>query len=85
MVVRNTGRGIAVPVGDNVLGHIFNVLGEPLDTDDIGEVPERWEIHRDAPDFDTLEPKAANRYQSDRPSCSYLRVERSDFGWSRRW
>mgnify|MGYP001434832014 FL=1 len=57
-VVRNTGRGIAVPVGDNVLGHIFNVLGEPLDTDDIGEVPERWEIHRDAPDFDTLEPKA---------------------------
>ena len=57
-VVRNTGRGIAVPVGDNVLGHIFNVLGEPLDTDDIGEVPDRWEIHRDAPDFDTLEPKA---------------------------
>ena len=34
------------------------MLGEPLDTDDIGEVPERWEIHRDAPDFDTLEPKA---------------------------
>ena len=29
-----------------------------MDTDDIGEVPERWEIHRDAPDFDTLEPKA---------------------------
>ena len=41
-----------------MLGHIFNVLGEPLDTDDIGEVPERWEIHRDAPDFDSLEPKA---------------------------
>ena len=34
------------------------MLGEPLDTDDIGEVPDRWEIHRDAPDFDTLEPKA---------------------------
>ncbi len=57
-VVRNTGRGITVPVGDNVLGHIFNVIGEPLDTDDIGEVPERWEIHRPAPAFDTLEPKA---------------------------
>ena len=41
-----------------MLGHIFNVLGEPLDTDDIGEVPDRWEIHRDAPDFATLEPKA---------------------------
>ncbi|MCH1615636.1 MAG: F0F1 ATP synthase subunit beta, partial [Acidimicrobiales bacterium] len=57
-VVRNTGRGITVPVGDNVLGHIFNVIGEPLDTEDIGEVPERWEIHRPAPAFETLEPKA---------------------------
>ena len=47
-IVRNTGRGITVPVGDNVLGHIFNVLGEPLDTDEIGEISERWEIHRAA-------------------------------------
>jgi F-type H+-transporting ATPase subunit beta len=58
MTVRNTGRGINVPVGDNVLGHVFNVTGEPLDTDDIGPVEERWDIHRDAPAFDTLEPKA---------------------------
>ncbi|MGH9302126.1 MAG: F0F1 ATP synthase subunit beta [Acidimicrobiales bacterium] len=56
--VRNTGSGITVPVGDVVLGHVFNVLGAPLDTDDIGEVAERWEIHRPAPDFDTLEPRA---------------------------
>jgi F-type H+-transporting ATPase subunit beta len=56
--VRNTGRGISVPVGDVVLGHVFNVLGEPLDTQDIGEVKERWEIHRNAPDFDQLEPRA---------------------------
>jgi F-type H+/Na+-transporting ATPase subunit beta len=55
--VRNTGRGISVPVGDVVLGHVFNVLGQPLDTDDIGEVAERWEIHRPAPDFDQLEPR----------------------------
>ena len=34
--VRNTGRGITVPVGNAVLGHVFNVLGQPLDTDDIG-------------------------------------------------
>ncbi len=32
-VVVNTGRGITVPVGDGVLGHIFNVIGEPLDVD----------------------------------------------------
>ena len=56
--VRNTGRGISVPVGDVVLGHVFNVLGEPLDTPDIGAVSERWDIHRPAPAFDKLEPRA---------------------------
>jgi F-type H+-transporting ATPase subunit beta len=55
--VRNLGRGLTVPVGNAVLGHVFNVLGMPLDTDDIGEVADRWEIHRPAPDFDQLEPQ----------------------------
>jgi len=56
--VRNTGRGISVPVGNATLGHVFNVIGECLD--EPGYVPdaERWEIHRSAPAFDTLEPKA---------------------------
>jgi len=54
--VRNTGRGITVPVGKAVLGHVFNVIGEPLDTDDIGEIEDRWEIHRDPPPLDALEP-----------------------------
>jgi F-type H+-transporting ATPase subunit beta len=57
-VVRNTGRGLSVPVGDQVLGHIFNVWGDPLDVESIGEVKERWDIHRPAPNFDTLEPKS---------------------------
>jgi F-type H+/Na+-transporting ATPase subunit beta len=57
-VVRQTGRGITVPVGRAVLGHVFNVLGKPLDTDDIGEVEEYWEIHRDPPPFDQLEPRS---------------------------
>jgi F-type H+-transporting ATPase subunit beta len=56
--VRNLGRGLSVPVGNVVLGHVFNVLGDSLDVADIGAVEERWEIHRDAPPFDTLEPKA---------------------------
>jgi len=56
--VRNTGRGLSVPVGDQVLGHIFNVWGDPLDVESIGEIKERWDIHRPAPAFDTLEPKA---------------------------
>ncbi len=56
--VHNTGQGMKVPVGDAVLGHVFNVLGQPLDTDDIGEPDDYWEIHRSAPDFDQLEPRA---------------------------
>ena len=59
MAVVNTGQGITVPVGDGVLGHIFNVLGQPLDGADVTEdIADRWEIHRPAPAFDTLEPKA---------------------------
>jgi F-type H+-transporting ATPase subunit beta len=56
--VRQSGHGITVPVGDAVLGHVFNVVGEPLDTDDIGTIEDRWEIHRSAPAFDQLEPRA---------------------------
>jgi F-type H+/Na+-transporting ATPase subunit beta len=56
--VRNTGAGISVPVGDQVLGHVFNAWGDSLDVESIGDVKERWEIHREAPLFDTLEPKA---------------------------
>jgi F-type H+-transporting ATPase subunit beta len=57
-VVRNTGHGISVPVGDAVLGHVFNVIGEPLDVEKVEGIDERWDIHRPSPDFDTLEPKA---------------------------
>jgi F-type H+/Na+-transporting ATPase subunit beta len=56
--VINSGRGITVPVGDSVLGHVFNVIGEPLDSAELGEPDDRWEIHRPSPEFDTLEPKA---------------------------
>ena len=58
--VRNTGTGITVPVGDKTLGHVFNVIGEPLDitSEELGEVADRWEIHRPAPTFDSLEPSA---------------------------
>jgi F-type H+-transporting ATPase subunit beta len=59
-LVRNTGHGITMPVGDGVLGHVFNVIGEPLDIEQsqLSNIEDRWEIHRDAPGFDQLEPKA---------------------------
>jgi F-type H+-transporting ATPase subunit beta len=57
--VRNTGKGITVPVGERVLGHVWNVWGAPLDDDPEKFADmERWEIHRDAPAFDALEPQA---------------------------
>ncbi|MFI5054597.1 MAG: F0F1 ATP synthase subunit beta, partial [Acidimicrobiia bacterium] len=59
-LVRNTGHGITMPVGDGVLGHVFNVIGEPLDIteDQLSGIEDRWEIHREPPPFDQLEPKA---------------------------
>jgi len=56
--VKNLGHGIEMPVGDVTLGHVFNVIGQPIDTDDIGEVKVRWPIHREPPAFDTLESSA---------------------------
>ena len=57
--VRNTGAGIMVPVGDVTLGHIWNVIGEPLDVPESEvNITERWEIHRPAPSFDSLEPSS---------------------------
>jgi F-type H+-transporting ATPase subunit beta len=56
--VRNTGKGLSVPVGDRVLGHVWNVWGEVLDDDNAKFADmERWEIHRPAPDFASLEPQ----------------------------
>ncbi len=54
--VVDTGGPISVPVGDVVKGHIFNVLGQPLDVPASElEITERWPIHRKAPAFATLE------------------------------
>jgi len=60
--VVDTGAPISVPVGPTTLGHVYNVLGEPLDLsgDERAnfQAEDRWAIHRPAPDFDALEPQA---------------------------
>lgn len=50
--VMNTGNMITAPVGEEVLGRIINVIGEPID--EMGDVKanERWPIHRSAPKFE---------------------------------
>jgi F-type H+-transporting ATPase subunit beta len=53
----DTGSPISVPVGEQTLGHIFNLLGEPLDTDQALAHPElRWPIHRTAPAYTDVLP-----------------------------
>jgi F-type H+-transporting ATPase subunit beta len=48
----DTGSPISVPVGEQTLGHIFNLLGKTLDTDNpLPEPDKRWVIHRPAPPF----------------------------------
>ena len=46
------GRPISVPVGENTLGRMFNVLGDPIDEIDPPTGVEKWPIHRPAPAFE---------------------------------
>jgi F-type H+-transporting ATPase subunit beta len=51
--VVSTGAPIKVPVGEDVLGRIFNVIGEPVDEgEEISKDAPRWSIHREAPAFE---------------------------------
>ena len=57
-VVTDTGAAISVPVGEETLGRVFNVLGDPIDLE-AGKEPvpasvRRDPIHREAPKFDEL-------------------------------
>ena len=51
----DTGSAISVPVGEECLGRVFNLLGQPID--EAGEVTakEQWPIHRAAPAYDEQE------------------------------
>jgi F-type H+-transporting ATPase subunit beta len=56
--VTDSGGPITVPVGDVTKGHVWNLLGEPLDVPKESlQITERWPIHRDPPPFDQLEPR----------------------------
>lgn len=48
----DTGRSINVPVGNDTLGRIFNVLGDPVDEKPAPTECERWDIHRPAPSYE---------------------------------
>ena len=56
MEVTATGAGIAVPVGKETLGRLFNVLGETIDQEETLSETQKWVIHRDPPSFEEQSP-----------------------------
>ena len=52
----DTGAPIAVPVGDECLGRVFNLLGEPIDNKPAPQSETRWPIHRPAPSYEEQQP-----------------------------
>ena len=55
----DTGEAISVPVGEEVLGRLFNVLGEPIDNCGNVDIKQQYPIHRPAPSFkdQSVEPE----------------------------
>ena len=51
----DTGAPISVPVGENCLGRVFNLLGQTIDEGEQVRDAEQWPIHRPAPDYDEQE------------------------------
>jgi hypothetical protein len=56
MAVTATGAPISVPVGEGVLGRMFNVLGDAIDGKGPVQASERWSIHRQPPAFENQRP-----------------------------
>ncbi|MBE6958275.1 MAG: F0F1 ATP synthase subunit beta [Ruminococcaceae bacterium] len=54
----DTGAPITVPVGEDCLGRVFNLLGQPIDEKEAVAGAERWPIHRPAPAYEEQEPAA---------------------------
>ena len=52
----DTGASISVPVGEECLGRVFNLLGDPVDDKPAPETKERWSIHRPAPAYEEQTP-----------------------------
>ena len=52
----DTGAPISVPVGDQCLGRVFNLLGQPIDNKPAVEGDDRWPIHRPAPSYEEQQP-----------------------------
>ena len=52
----DTGAPITIPVGDECLGRVFNLLGQPIDNKAAIAGSEQWPIHRPAPSYEQQQP-----------------------------
>jgi F-type H+-transporting ATPase subunit beta len=59
MKVNDTGSPISVPVGEGVLGRVFNVTGDPVDNRGPVNFTKRYPIHRKAPDLTDQDTRAS--------------------------
>ena len=56
MKAEDTGGPISVPVGEECLGRVLNLLGDPVDNMPAPQTQMRWPIHRPAPSFEEQTP-----------------------------
>ena len=55
--VTDTGEPVKVPVGENILGRVFNLLGQPIDGKEAPQVDKYRPIHHEPPEFTELNPQ----------------------------
>ena len=96
MDVMDTGAGITVPVGEETLGRILNVIGEPVDEAGPVNTKKSYPIHRPTPEFVDQETKVqafetgikvvdllAPYPAVERSACSAVLVsEKPSFSWN---
>ena len=89
MKAKDLGAPISVPVGEQTLGRIFNLLGEPID--EKGKLPnpeKRYPIHRPAPKYEDLLP-VSNTLETESRCLTFLRLTpkavKSVFSAARAW
>src|SRR5690625_753035 len=71
--VVDTGAPISMPVGEDIRGRVFNVVGEPIDGIEAPKGDRKYPIHRPAPDFDELatSDRKSTRLNSSHVAISY--------------
>ena len=80
-----TGAAISVPVGENTLGRIFNVLGEPIDEKPAPTDVEYEPIHRKAPSFEEQATEAEMLETGIKVVDLLLPYQKGGKNWSVRW